>query len=275
MVKPLFFPDGNIGKLAVSGIVNDIIAQGGRAKYISAVVIVEEGFLTTDFKKIIDSAAAEASRAGVEITCGDIKVVEPGGVDDLFITTAWIGEKINGLFQKKILPGDAVIVTGGIGEHGAAIFQARNNVLQKNRAIKNDTAALTGLYKTMKKFSEDIKFMRDSTRGGLAEVMLELSEMTGMSVEIYENDIPVAGWVKGLSYITGIDYLYLACERQMVLVCEDSRADKIVRSLQKDGFSGAAKISEIKKGAGTILKTKSGGARYLNPGDIAQIPRIC
>jgi hydrogenase expression/formation protein HypE len=279
VVKPLFFPGGDIGQLAVSGTINDIIAQGGEAKFISAGVIVEEGFLIDNFKKIIESAAAEARSAGVEIVCGDIKVVEPGAADGIFITTAGIGERINGLFRDGISPRDEVIVTGAVAEHGAAIFQARNDILEGTlegtAVIKSDVAALNGLYGTMEKYSADIKFMRDPTRGGLAEVAMELAEMAGMSVELSQKAIPVKDWVKGLAYITGIDYLYLACEGRMVIICGAGKAEGIVKSFKADGFSDAARIGEIKTGNGASLKTAAGGARYLTSGEIAQIPRIC
>lgn len=275
VVNPFFFPGGDIGKLAVSGTVNDIIAQGGKAEYISAGVIIEEGFLIKDFKTIIDFAAAEARQAGVDIVCGDIKVVEPGAADGIFITTAGIGNAIEGIFKKEIAPGDEIIVTGGVGEHGAAIFQVRNNIVRESDIIRSDAKALNKLYPVMEKYFSHIKFMRDPTRGGLAQIALELSEREGFSVELNEKDIPVKEWVRGLSYITGIDYLYLACEGRMVIVCEGGKTSEIVENLIENGFKDAARIGEINVGRRAALKTKTGGIRHLTAGEIAQIPRIC
>jgi hydrogenase expression/formation protein HypE len=276
VVNPFFFPGGDIGKLAVSGTVNDIIAQGGKAEYLSAGIIVEEGFLIKDFKKIIDSAAAEARKAGAAIVCGDIKVVEPGAADGIFITTAGIGSAMDGIFKNDIIvPGDEIIVTGGVGEHGAAVFQARNSIVQDSELIKSDAEALNRLYPVMEGYSSHIKFMRDPTRGGVAEVMMELAEFAGVSVELAEGDIPAKEWVRGLSYITGIDYLYLACEGRMVIVCEGGKAAEIVESLKENNFKDAACIGQIKEGRQASLKTKTGGLRHLTAGEIAQIPRIC
>ncbi|MGM0441500.1 MAG: hydrogenase expression/formation protein HypE [Elusimicrobiota bacterium] len=276
VVKPYSFSGGNIGKLAVSGTINDIVAQGGVPKYLSAAIIVEEGFLIEDFQEIVKSAATEAKKNSTEIVCGDMKVVEKGAADGIYINTSGIGEQVDGIFVKKPKIGDLIVVTGPIGEHGATVFQERNKILTSTENIRSDCRGLGELSKIVKDFSEDIKFMRDPTRGGLAGVLLEFAGNFKRQVNVEAAKTPVKNWVKGFSYITGIDYFYLACEGRMVLVINKKTGNKFVEALKKNNFHSAAVIGKITDSkTGVTLNTKSGGRRILNFRDIAQIPRIC
>ncbi len=276
VVDPYFFPGGNIGKLAAGGTINDVIAQGGVPKFLSASVIVEEGFLIKDLQDIIISAAGETKNNNAEITCGDLKVVEEGGADGIYITTAGIGERIDGIFKTAPCPGDLIVVTGPVGEHGGAVFQARNNILETSENIKSDCRGLIKLIPVVKKYSGKIKFMRDPTRGGLAGVLLEMAKKLKLKIEINERKIPVKNWVKGLSYITGIDYNYLACEGRMIFVINEKIGVNFINSLEEEGFEDAKVIGKFLAGEPeVVLNTSSGGSRNLNFQEISQIPRIC
>jgi len=272
VVDPPFFQGGNMGKLSVAGTVNDIIAQGGKPLYISMTVTVDEGFAVSDLEKIAKAAGKEAADAGVKIVCGDLKVVESGA--GITVSSSGIGEKISGAQRKEIEEGDAVLVTGPVGKHGAAIFQARNKILSSDKNVISDCASLSSLVEVIEKNSSNIKFMRDPTRGGLAEVLLELSEKKKRTISINENAIPVEEWVRGLCYITGFDPLYLACEGQMVIVT--SEQENVASSLKSAGFNAASVIGIVgKAGNKVLLETSSGGTRILTNSDIVQIPRIC
>lgn len=278
VVSPVFFPGGDIGKLAVAGTVNDILAQGGRPLYISMALILEEGFKIEDLRSISRSAADESKKAGVKIVCGDIKVVEKGKGDGVYISTSGIGERIFTMDKADIKEGDAIIIAGAAGEHGAAIFQARNKLLEESKNIKSDCGSLVDLMEVFKKFGDKIKFMRDPTRGGVAEVMLELAGELKRKITIEEQKIPVKDWVKGLAYIAGLDYLYLACEGNMIFAADGNCAEEVAEYLKNSGFKDTKIIGKIGKKTehlSAVLNTFSGGSRYLTSADIVQIPRIC
>ncbi|MBN2406964.1 MAG: hydrogenase expression/formation protein HypE [Elusimicrobia bacterium] len=275
VVKPVFFPGGDIGKLAVSGTVNDILAQGGEPLYLSMTVILEEGFPVDDLGKIAASAGKEAKEAGIKIVCGDIKVVEKGSGDGIYVSTSGIGRKMFDLDKNRAREGDAVIVTGPVAQHGAAIFQARSSLIEDSADIKSDCASLTRLTRIFGDHGKDIRFMRDPTRGGLAGVLLELSGELKKRIDIRESDIPVKEWVKGIAYLSGMDYLYLACEGRMVILASGEVSVKIMEDLAKYGFESPAVIGRIGSGSGVVMETASGGRRVLDISDIVQVPRIC
>jgi hydrogenase expression/formation protein HypE len=210
--------------------------------------------------------------------CGDVKVVENGKGDGIYISTSGAGEKIFTLDKSKIDEGDEIIVTSTIGDHGAAVFQARNRLLQENSNIYSDCNSLVELIGLLEKCSKDIKFMRDPTRGGFAEVVLELAAELKREIVIEETKIPVKDWVKSLAYITGLDYLYLACEGNMVIVADKKSSENILQLLNKNDFKDASIIGKLgskNERPATILNTSAGGRRHLTGADIAQIPRIC
>ena len=277
VVSPHFFPGGNIGKLSIAGTVNDIIAQGGIPRFISMGLILEEGLPFNKLKAILHSAAKEAKKAGVQIVCGDTKVVDKGFGDGIYINTAGIGEKLIS-FNNTIKKDDEIVVLREMGDHGAAIFQARNELLEDDKKIKSDCEALVKLTKIMPDIKKYLKFMRDPTRGGVAEILMELASFSKKDIEIYEKELPFKKWVKGLSHITGMDPLYFACEGNMVFVMKKGKGNLLIEKLNTIGYKKAKLIGIIggkNKINHVILHTIGGGECFLSPTDIAQLPRIC
>ena len=187
VIRPLFFPGGNIGKLSVCGTINDLVVSGAVPKYLSLALVIEEGFIIEDLEKILKSTGEEAKRAGVSIVTGDTKVVEKGDCDGMYINTTGIGETVKPMSTENISSGDTVIVTGTVGDHGTAIALARNE-FEIDTPIESDCASLNDLIHPL--FAvEGIRWMRDPTRGGLATVLAELAETTGMGLQIFEEKV--------------------------------------------------------------------------------------
>ncbi len=274
VVQPLFFPGGNIGKLAVSGTVNDLTVGGALPKYLTAGFIIEEGFPLEELEKIVSTMAETAKEAGVEIVAGDTKVVEKGKCDGVYINTAGVGQVVRELSPKLIKPGDKVIVTGTIGDHGIAISLAREE-FELETTLESDCAPLNSLLVPLFELP-GLRFMRDPTRGGLATVLVEVCESAGLGALLYEEKIPVREDVKFVCDMLGYDPLYLANEGKAVVIVspEDSqRALKILRShpLGKD----AQLIGEITQEPHVLLKTEVGGMRRLELLEEDPLPRIC
>lgn len=281
VVDPLFFPGGDIGKLSVCGTVNDLAVSGAVPKYISVSFIIEEGLPLDDLKIIVRSMADEAVKAGVKIVTGDTKVVEKGKCDKLFITTSGAGilaAEFESLSSgKKIVPGDRLIINGPVGNHAVAILGARKKLSFHSQVI-SDCASLNHMIASVMVECEEIRFMRDLTRGGLAVVLNELSAMAGTGISIDEDSVPVDDAVRGLCEILGFDPLYLANEGKVLIVVGKNDCDRVYDILKKDPLGkGAAVIGEItgeKKGA-VVLNTMIGGRRVLNIPSGLQLPRIC
>ena len=281
VVDPIFFPGGNIGKLAVCGTVNDLSVSGAEPKYISCGFIIEEGLLFTDLEKIVKAMAEEAKKAGVLIVTGDTKVVDKGKCDKLFINTSGIGlldEKRKDIsLGKNIVAGDKIIINGDIAGHGTAILCARNSV-EYSSDISSDCAPLNHLIKKALNSSQQIKFMRDATRGGLATVLCELAEKNNFGICIEESMIPVKENVRGLCEVFGFDPLYMANEGKVVMVVGQEDAEKVFAEIQKDenGKNSAiiGEITEENKGM-LIMKTSIGGKRIVDMLAGEQLPRIC
>ncbi|MCE7790849.1 hydrogenase expression/formation protein HypE [Salipaludibacillus sp. CUR1] len=280
VVDPLFFPGGNIGKLAVTGTVNDLAVTGAVPKVLTAGFMIEEGFPVSDLKKIVKSMAAEAETAGVSIIAGDTKVVERGSVDGVFINTTGIGaigEKyINPAGMKK---GDAVIITGTIGDHGIAILSARQQ-LGLVTDVKSDCASLNTLLHQLLQQTDGIRVMRDLTRGGLATGLVELCEDFSASIELKETSIPVREEVEGACDILGFDPLYLANEGKAVIIVDSKEADKVIHLLQSHKFGKNARliglVTSISEKAGKLkLKTPVNTTRRLTRLSGMVLPRIC
>ncbi|MEO2066150.1 MAG: hydrogenase expression/formation protein HypE [Desulfurobacteriaceae bacterium] len=274
VVQPLFFPGGNIGKLAVSGTVNDLTVGGALPKYLTAGFIIEEGFPLEELEKIVSTMAETAKEAGVEIVAGDTKVVEKGKCDGVYINTAGVGQVVRELSPKLIKPGDKVIVTGTIGDHGIAISLAREE-FELETTLRSDCAPLNSLLVPLFGLP-GLRFMRDPTRGGLATVLVEVCESAGLGALLCEEKIPVREDVKFVCDMLGYDPLYLANEGKAVVIVspEDSqRALEILRShpLGKD----AQLIGEITQEPRVLLKTKVGGMRRLELLEEDPLPRIC
>ncbi len=281
VVDPIFFPGGNIGKLAVCGTVNDLAVSGAIPKYLSAAFIIEEGLPLKDLVIVVETMAAEAEKAGVKIITGDTKVVEKGKCDRLFITTSGTGvldpdmEHIS--TGKNIKPGDKLIISGPVGNHALAVLGARNK-LSFSTPIKSDCASLNELVQKVISKSKGILFMRDLTRGGLATVLNELADITRLGIMVDEDSIPVDEPVRSLCEMLGFDPLYLANEGKLVMVTENSEAQRVVDIMRSDTLGQkAAIIGEVvqDKRNLVILQTSIGGKRILDMHSGTQLPRIC
>ncbi len=281
VVDPLFFPGGNIGKLAVCGTVNDLAVSGAIPKYISSSFIIEEGFPISDLDSVAEAMADEAAKAGVKIVTGDTKVVDKGKCDKLFINTSGIG--ILNLKSKhistgeKIKPGDKLIINGSLGNHAIAVLGARKK-LSFTTSVLSDCASLNHMIQRLIKGCNNIVFMRDLTRGGLATVLNEIAGITKSGIIINEASIPVDEAVKGLCEMLGFDPLYLANEGKVLMIVRPNEEKKALEILRSDPLGEySATIGEITSDSkGTvILNTSIGGRRILDMPSGQQLPRIC
>lgn len=281
VVDPLFFPGGNIGKLSICGTVNDISVSGAVPKYISASFIIEEGFPLSDLEIISSSMAEEAIRAGVKIVTGDTKVVGRGKCDRLFINTAGMGflkpEHQHISTGKKVMPGDKLIVTGPIGNHAIAVLGARNN-LNFSSSVESDCASLNHMIRNILNECDQVHFMRDLTRGGLAAVLHELAQIVRTGLLIEEASVPVDDPVRGLCEVLGFDPFYLANEGKILIVAGADEFEKILNILKSDPSCEKSavigEVTDVNKGS-VILNTFSGGKRILDIPSGVQLPRIC
>jgi len=281
VVDPIFFPGGDIGKLAVCGTVNDLAVSGAKPLYLSCGFIIEEGFLLCDLETIVKSMAEEAKKAGVYIVTGDTKVVDKGKCDKIFINTSGIGlldmKRKHISFGNEIEVGDIVIVNGTIGDHGTAILCARNSI-EYTSNVRSDCASLNHMIFKALNISDRIKFMRDATRGGLATVLCELAEKHNLGVEVSESFIPIQESVRGLCEIFGFDPLYMANEGKVVMVVGRNDAEKVLKVLKEDDFGKNAaiigEVTESNKGM-VVMNTGIGGKRIIDMLAGEQLPRIC
>jgi len=273
VVKPLFFPGGDIGKLAVCGTVNDISMKGARPIFMSLAFIIEEGFKFSQLERIVHSIKREASKAKVLVVTGDIKVVERGAADGIFINTAGIGV-INypARLGVKARVKDLIVINGGIAEHGMAVLNAREKLGFKS-SIKSDCRSLNFEVQRCLAASQNISIMRDLTRGGLATVLNELTHSSNLGIEIYEKDIPVKPNVKKMCDILGFDPLYVANEGKFVCFVNEKDAAKVKQALGKEAQIIGKVTSAHKREV--YLKTKIGSSRILPMLESDQLPRIC
>lgn len=277
-MSPRFFPGGDLGKLAVSGTVNDLVVSGAKPRYLSAAFILEEGLPYAELEKIVFSLANEVSFTETAIACGDTKVVPVGQADGIFINTAGIGEKIDGADWSpfKMSEGDEVIVTGCIGDHGAAILASREDFGFEGK-LKSDCASLTPLLNIFQKFRKEIKVMRDPTRGGIATTLNELAIEAEVEIELEEEKIPVKDEVRSFCRLLGLDPLYLACEGRALIVVDKNASADLLEALRSVSLSSDASIiGSLKKNkAGVILQTYLKGKRRLGMLAGEPLPRIC
>jgi hydrogenase expression/formation protein HypE len=280
VVQPVFFPGGDIGSLAVHGTVNDLAMCGGKPLFLSAGFIIEEGFRMRDLETIIASMASAAQNAEVRIITGDTKVVAHGAADGIFINTAGIGliTYDNPITVSAIQHGDMVILSGALGEHGAAIMSTREG-LGLATAIQSDSAPLGGLVQEILKASAHIRCMRDATRGGLGAILVEIAQQAGYTIEIDEQKIPVRDEVKGVCEILGLDPLFLANEGKMVVFCPEAEAQTVLEVMRNHAFGqDAAVIGQVAglPGKGRlIMRTLIGGSREVDMPTGELVPRIC
>jgi hydrogenase expression/formation protein HypE len=277
-ITPIFFPGGDIGKLAVNGTVNDLAVMGAKPLFISCALILEEGFDFAVLERILDSMKSEADNAGVEIVTGDTKVLPNGKLDKIFINTSGIGIIEKKIQRRAIEPGDQIIISGTIGDHGMAVMAARNR-LSFSTGLESDCAPLNFMIGAVTdKFPESIKFMRDPTRGGVASVLNEIVKGQPYSAKLYENALPIREEVKGVCSILGIDPLYAANEGKALFIVKPGDALKIVKVLKNtpEGRQ-AAVIGEINTDfpGRAYIETPIGGRRILPLLTEEQLPRIC
>ncbi|HEA46947.1 hypothetical protein LCGC14_2342090 [marine sediment metagenome] len=279
VVNPIFFPGGDIGKLAICGTVNDLAMSGAKPLYLSASLIIEEGFLLKDLKRIITSMKEASEEAGIKIVAGDTKVVNKGSADKIFITTTGIGiiEEGIDISGANAKVGDVVIVNGYLGDHGIAIISERERLDFRTKLI-SDCVPLNHLVTDMLKVSNGIHVLRDPTRGGLVTVLNEIAQSSGVGIEIFEDKIPIREEVKGACEMLGYDPLYVANEGKLVTFVAPKEALKVLKALHKNKYGKDAKIigRVVKKPEETvILRTQIGGSRILDMLVGEQLPRIC
>ncbi len=279
VVSPLFFPGGDIGCLSVHGTVNDIAMSGATPLYLAASFILEVGFALADLKRIVDSMAAAARQAGVAIVTGDTKVVERGKGDGVFITTTGVGVVPEGIVVDgaSAKQGDAIIVSGTIGDHGVAIMSKRES-LSFDTEIRSDTAALNGLVNHMLAAMPRVHVMRDPTRGGLATTLNEIATQSGVGMLLDEAAIPVAPQVDAACEFLGLDPLYVANECKLVAICAPDDAPQLLAAMQSHPLGAhAALIGVVMEDTHCFvqMKTRFGGRRIVDWLSGEQLPRIC
>lgn len=276
VVKPLFFPGGDIGKLAVCGTANDLAVSRAKPLFLSVGFIIEEGFGMTLLERIVCSMSNACNEIGVKVITGDTKVVERGSAEGVFINTSGIGI-VNNYLPDNIKEGDHIIVTGSIGEHGAVIALNRYDIKAKGD-FQSDCGCVYNIISQLSSFDKNIKLMKDPTRGGLATSLNEIAEKTGFGIRVEENCIPIRGEVSAVCGLLGLDPLYLACEGRAILVV-DSKVSNEVLSIILNNINGkdASIIGSIVgcNDNTVYLETKIGGRRILPTLDTPMLPRIC
>jgi len=279
VVNPIFFPGGDIGKLAVCGTVNDLSMSGAVPKYLSIALIIEEGLLLSDLKRIMGSIKKAAQEAGVKIVTGDTKVVNKGSADKLFINSAGVGVIPSSvdISGSNARVGDKVILSGSIGDHGIAVISQREG-LQFSSSVKSDCAPLNKLVAEMLDSGVEIRCLRDPTRGGLASTLNEFAESSKVGIRIEEETLPVHEGVQAACELLGFDPLYVANEGKLVAVVAAKGAEKVVEAMRLNKYGKeAAIIGEVvsEHPGRVILKTRMGASRIVDMLVGEQLPRIC
>ena len=276
-MDPLFFPGGDIGKLCVCGTVNDLAMCGAEPKYLSLALIIEEGLPTESLRRIVASIKAAAEAAGVAVVTGDTKVVERGRGDGVYITTSGIGVvRYPGLGPERMRPGDAVLISGTAGDHGAAVMLARDGLMEGE--IRSDCAALNGLARAVLESGAQVRVLRDPTRGGVATTLCEFAESAALGIELDEAAIPVRRDVSAACALLGLDPLYCANEGKMLAVVAAKDAERALAAMRSvpEGKNAAIIGRVISERPGkVVLRTAMGGGRILQKLAGAQLPRIC
>jgi hydrogenase expression/formation protein HypE len=279
VVDPLFFPGSDIGALAINGTVNDLAVSGATPLYLTCSVILEEGLPLETLRRVVASMKTAAASVAVQIVTGDTKVVPRGSADKLFINTAGIGVIRAGVSPEaqKIQPGDIILVNGVLGNHGAAILIARED-LALTTSIVSDCQPLNGLVAAILSVCPEVRAMRDATRGGLATVLNEFAQSAGVGIRLQESALPIQAEVAGLCELLGLDPLYLANEGKLVVVVPRSHADTVLAAMQAHPAGRESRIvgEAIETPPGMVLlKTPFGTERILSRLVGEQLPRIC
>jgi len=276
VVKPLFFPGGDIGKLAVTGTVNDLVVMGARPLALTLALVLEEGFSLSDLEKILESAAAVLSEIGVALVTGDTKVMGKGELDGIVINTTGVGVAEHPISDAGLRPGDFLVVTGPVGDHGMAILAARN-ALPVETSVQSDVAPLwPALAEAIA--TGGITAMKDPTRGGLAAALNEMAKKSGVGIEVVEEKIPVRPEVRGLSELLGFSPYELACEGRAVMGVAPEKLEEVLEALRAHPLTAEAQVigQAISDYPGkVILRTAVGGRRFLEMPIGDPVPRIC
>jgi hydrogenase expression/formation protein HypE len=279
VVKPLFFPGGDIGSLAVHGTINDLAMGGAQPLFLTAAFILEEGFPMESLRRVVSSLRRAAEQAGVSVVTGDTKVVEKGKGDGLFINTTGIGMVPPGLelSADRARPGDKILLSGTIGDHGIAILAQREG-LEFESAIESDSAALHNLVAEMLKAAPGIRCMRDPTRGGLSSTLNEIAAQSRVGIELDEQSIAVRDDVKGACEMLGLDPLYVANEGKLVAIVPPEQADALLETMRKHPLGKQSHVigtvNEKNRGLVT-MRTSLGTTRIVDMLSGDQLPRIC
>ncbi|MCC6273968.1 MAG: hydrogenase expression/formation protein HypE [Deltaproteobacteria bacterium] len=277
VVRPLFFPGGDIAAMAVHGTVNDLAMVGARPLYLSAAFILEEGFPMENLWRLVLSMRDAAREADVQIVAGDTKVVNKGKGDGVFINTSGVGilEHPGRIAPQELRAGDAVLLSGDLGRHGIAILSAREG-LGFETAIESDSAPLAGLVLDLLAAGLPVRCMRDLTRGGLATALVEIAEASGLGIAIEEAAVPVCEPVRGACEILGLDPLYVANEGRFALFIPETQAEAALERMRAHPLGReASRIGTVRLGSGVTLKSRMGVARVLDRISGEQLPRIC
>jgi len=279
VVSPLFFPGGDIGCLSVHGTINDIAVMGARPLYLAAAFILEEGFPLADLARIVTSMAAAARDAGVLIVTGDTKVVEKGKGDGVFITTTGVGAlpATCDLGGANARPGDVILLSGTIGDHGMAIMAQRESLAFESEIV-SDTAALHGLIASMLAAAPHLRVLRDPTRGGLATTLNEIATQSGVGMELEETSIPVLPQVDAACELLGLDPLYVANEGKVVAICPPDEAERLLAAMRAHPLgTRAARIGSVTADPNHFVQVRTGfgGRRMVDWLSGEQLPRIC
>ncbi len=277
IVDPVFFPGGNIGKLAVAGTVNDLTVMGARPRYLSAGFVLGEGFELSNLKKIVAAMAEEAKGAGVAVVTGDTKVMPGVDFSGIIINTTGLGEvRRTGLSASHLQPGDAIIISGTVGDHGACILAAREGI-DFQLPIESDCASLWTLLEGVLESDADLHALRDPTRGGLAGVLTEWAEASSVEIEIDEEQIPVKDAVRGACELLGMDPLHFACEGRVIIAVKGNGEEILSKLKGHPRGRDAAIIGRVvsKDQARVILNTSWNTRRVLEPPSGELLPRIC
>jgi len=279
IVSPLFFAGGDIGRLAVCGTVNDVAMLGADPRFLTATFILEEGFAIHELERIVDSFAQACREAGVELIAADTKVTEKGKSDKLFISTTgfgWANSKLQ-IGGEQAKPGDAVIISGPVGNHGIAVAEARGN-LGFSSQVCSDTAPLNHMVKVLLDAGLDVHVLRDPTRGGLATTLVEIARQSQVNIELDEETIPIDQPVRKTCELLGLDPLYLANEGKMILILPADQAEEALRSMHSTRYGEEAKVigQVLGSSRGQVwLKTPFGTTRVLEMLAGEMLPRIC
>jgi hydrogenase expression/formation protein HypE len=278
VVNPIFFPGGDIGRLAVCGTVNDVATSGATPLYLSVGFVLEEGFPVEDLRRVLLSMKEAAREAGVHIVTGDTKVVEKGHGDGIFINTAGIGSLPDGidLSGSYCKPGDKVLLSGTLGDHGIAIISTREG-LSFETSIETDAAPLNQLIANVLAAAPDTRCFRDPTRGGLSSTLNEMAAASGVQITVNETEVPVKPQVRGASEMLGYDVFQVANEGKMVAIVPAEQAEAALAAMKKSPYGeDAAIVGEVEEGKGKVyVKTGFGATRVMDMLVGEQLPRIC